>query len=126
MKSLESKFRAYRWSLGEKRRNVAELETLATGFRRKIEQLDRELEIARETAAVDPARALLSRDQVSQAVSRREKLRQSLKMLESAMVRALEEVDAAHQELRRFDLITSRNQQKSRAQVKISPAKRHG
>ena len=113
MKSLESKIRGSQWHLDEKRRKVTELETLATGFRTKIEQLDRELEVARETAAVDPARALQSRDLVSQATSRRNKLQQSVMVLASEMVRALEEVDEAHQEFRRFDLIKARSQKKA-------------
>ena len=113
MKSLDSKIRGSQWHLDGKRRQVTELETLATGFRTRIEQLDRELEVARETAAVDPARALQSRDQVSQAASRRNKLQQSLRVLASEMVRALEEVDEAHQEFRRFDLIKARSQKKA-------------
>ncbi len=113
MKSLESKIRGSQWQLDEKRRKVSELETLATEFRTKIEQLDRELEVARETAAVDPVGALQSRDLVSQAISRRNKLQQSLRVLASEMVRALEEVDEAHQEFRRFDLIKARSQKKA-------------
>ena len=113
MKSLESKIRGNQWRLDEKRRQVAELETLATGFRTKIEQLDRELKVARETAAVDPARAPQISDQVSQATSRRKNLRLSLRVLESEMVRALEEVDEAHQESTKFDLIKTRNRIKT-------------
>ena len=113
MKSLESKIRARQWSLDENRRKVTELENLAKGFRTKIEQLDRELEVVQETAAVDPARALQSRDHVSQVISRRDKLQQSLRVLESEMARALEDVDAAYHEFRKLDLIRSRNQQKT-------------
>ena len=113
MKSLERKIRASQWSLDEKRRNVTELETLAAGFRTKIEQLDRDLEATRETTKADPAPPLQSREQVSQAASRRNKLQQSLKMLESVMVRALEEIDTTHGEFKRFDLIKSRNQKRA-------------
>ena len=112
MNSLERKIRASQWSLDEKRRNVTELEILAADFRTKIEQLDRDLEATRDTTAADPVPPLRSREQVSQAASRRNNLQQSLKMLESVMARALEEVDATHGEFKRFDLIKSRNQKK--------------
>jgi chromosome segregation ATPase len=112
MNTLDSKIRAHQWSLDEKRRKVDELEALAANFRTKIEQFERDIKVAREIAAVNPSKADLSNERVLAAMSRRDKLAQSLKRLESEMVQALEDVDNAYQEYRKFDVIKARSRKR--------------
>jgi chromosome segregation ATPase len=108
MNSLEKKIRAQEWSLDEKRQKAEQLENLARNFRRQVERLEREIEVAREKVMVEPLRAAELHGQISDALLRRGKLRQSLKMLEGELARTLQEVEEVRREVRRFDLIKSR------------------
>jgi len=114
MKNLDNLIRLHQWRLDEKRRKVAELETLTARLKAEIEQLEKNLKAEQQVAARNTEAATGYGSYASAVIARREKLRQSLAGLECEMAQAADDVAAAFQEFKKFDLMKARNEEKAR------------
>ena len=118
MKNLDNLIRLHQWRLDEKRRVVTELETLIGRLNAEIEQLEKNLKAEQQVASRNTEAATGYGGYVSAVIARREKLRKSLEGLEAEMVQATDDVAAAFQEFKRFDLLRARNQEKAQKEKK--------
>ena len=118
MKNLDNLIRLHQWRLDEKRRVVTELETLIGRLNAEIEQLEKNLKAEQQVASRNTEAATGYGGYASAVIARREKLRKSLEGLEAEMVQATDDVAAAFQEFKRFDLLRARNQEKAQKEKK--------
>lgn len=108
MKALDGLIRLHRWKLDEKRLKLAELERLIGALREEMGKLERT--VARE-GAVASASAEASYGFgpfAAESIERRHRLEQSLADAEAQVRAASEEVADAFQELKKFDVVKSR------------------
>jgi flagellar export protein FliJ len=96
--------RLHRWTLDEKRRAVADLERLAARMQADIDALDAEIDRERSTAAQTMEGAAAYPAFVAVARQRRDKLAASLRALEQETEQAREAVQAAFEELKKYEL----------------------
>jgi flagellar export protein FliJ len=110
MKALDGLIRLHRWKLDEKRLKLAELERLVGALREEMHKL--EDTVARESVvASGSAEASFGFGTYAvEAVERRRRLEQSLAEAEEQVRAASEEVAEAFRELKKFDVVKSREQ----------------
>lgn len=96
--------RLHRWTLDEKRRAVTDLERLAERMRADIDALDAEIAAERAVAAGSLDGAVAYPAFVAVARKRREKLAASLSAIEQETEQAREAVQAAFEELKKYEL----------------------
>jgi hypothetical protein len=118
MKNLDNLIRLHQWHLDEKRRKVGELETLTARLKAEIEKLEASLKSEKQMGTHNAEIAMGYGICASAVFARREKLIQSLAGLKIEMVQATDDVAAAFRELKRFDLMRTRNQEKARQGMK--------
>src|SRR3546814_668402 len=104
VKSFASLIRLHQWQLDEKRRALAELQTLADRLEGEIQRLDAEIAAEREVAERDPGSSPGFGLYVKSALNRRERLKQSVRQVETQIAAAREEIAEAFQDLKKFEL----------------------
>ena len=109
MKGLANLIRIHEWALDEKRRKVSDLESLAERLRNELSQIEMEIKSEQSVASTNPSVSSAYGAYAAAAISRREKLRQSLLALEGEIVLAVEQVAAAFREFKKLDLIRERD-----------------
>lgn len=118
MKGIDSIIRLHEWQLDEKRRKVADLERLAQRLHSQMSDLETEIRVEQKIASEDPLLGGAYGNYACAVMRRREKLLKSLGRIEFEMTRAQEEVAAAFQEFKKFDLIRNRNRERAAAEAK--------
>jgi len=101
--ALESMVRLHRWTLDEKRRKLAELEGLRNKLRADVDALQRKIEREREAAAGSSDGAVALPAFVAVTLDRCERLEETIKGVEEAILEAREEVQGAFQELKTYE-----------------------
>jgi flagellar protein FliJ len=108
MKALDGLIRLHRWKLDEKRLKQAELERLVGTLRGEIRKLGESV-VAEGAVAVNSAEGSFAfGPYAAEAVERRRRLEQSLTEVEAQMQAAADEVGEAFRELKKFDIVKSR------------------
>lgn len=104
MSALDQLVRVHRWELDEKRRTLSDLERLADKLRADLTALDQEIERERALASrsLDTRRAFNS--YIEAANERRETLARSIEQIEREIETARNEVNAAFQEVKKYEL----------------------
>jgi len=119
MSTLESLIRLHRWQVDERRRQVAELESLAEKLRQELARLAEER--ANEQAAAGAS--FLARHvypgYIRHAIERQQTLEQSLAETEAQTVHAREALAEAFEELKRYEIASA-----NRERMRISAAAR--
>jgi len=108
MKALDGLIRLHRWKLDEKRLKLAELERLVGGLREEIRNLGERVAQEQVVAAGSNEANFSFGVFATEAVERRRRLEQSLAEAEEQMHAAGEEVAEAFRELKKFDVVKTR------------------
>lgn len=108
MKALDGLIRLNRWKLDEKRLKLAELERLVDVLRAEMRKLDESVTQEGVIASGSPEASFGFGPFAAEAVERRHRLEQSLLDAEAQVQAAADDVAEAFRELKRFDVVKSR------------------
>ena len=117
MKSRESLIRLNRFQVDERRRQVAELETMLEEFRRREHDLDQQVQAEQEKAGISdiahyayPMFAKSMRD-------RRENILQSINDVSLQLETAKDDLASAYRELKKYELIEESRKRRVRGKL---------
>jgi flagellar protein FliJ len=114
MKSRETLVRLKKFQLDEKRRKVAQIETMIAEFDRMAADLEREIRIEQDRAGIhDPAHFAYP-TYAKAAVGRRENLKRSVDELRIQLEDAKSALGEAFDDLRKVELLDVRDQMRGR------------
>ena len=114
MKSRETLVRLKKFQLDEKRRKVAQIETMIAEFDRVAGELEREIRIEQDRAGIhDPAHFAYP-TYAKAAIARRENLRRSVGELRIQLEDAKSALGEAFDDLRKVELLDVRDQVRER------------
>jgi flagellar export protein FliJ len=119
MKSRDAVSRLKRFEVEEKRRKVAEIETMIGDFNQMALDLDRQIAIEQERAGVSDTSHYAYPTFAKAAIQRRDNLLASAADLESKLSAARELLAEAFEELKRIELLEERDAER----VKIEQAR---
>jgi flagellar FliJ protein len=116
MKSRETLIRLKKFQVDEKRRKVAQIETMIAEFERMATDLDREIKVEQERAGIhDPAHFAYP-TYAKAAIQRRENLVRSADELRVQLDDAKSALGEAFEELKKVELLDERDQLRERAE----------
>ena len=116
MKSRETLIRLKKFRVDEKRRKVAQIETMIAEFDRIAAELDREIKTEQERAGIhDPAHFAYP-TYAKAAIQRRENLTRSADELRIQLEDAKSMLTEAFEELKKVELLDERDQARGRAE----------
>jgi len=114
MKSRETLVRLKKFQLDEKRRRVAQIETMIDEFDRVAGELEREIRIEQDRAGIhDPAHFAYP-TYAKAAIARRENLKRSVDELRIQLGDAKSALGEAFDDLRKVELLDVRDQMRER------------
>ena len=114
MKSRETLIRLKKFQVDEKRRKVAQIETMIAEFDRIAADLEREIRVEQDRAGIhDPAHFAYP-TYAKAAISRRENLKRSADELRTQLEDAKLALDDALDELKKVELLDERDQMRER------------
>ena len=114
MKSRETLVRLKKFQLDEKRRKVAQIETMIAEFDRVAGELEREIRIEQDRAGIhDPAHFAYP-TYAKAAIARRENLKRSVDELRIQLEGAKSALGEAIDDLRKVELLDVRDQMRER------------
>jgi flagellar export protein FliJ len=114
MKSRETLIRLKKFQVDEKRRKVAQIESMIAEFERMAGDLEREIKVEQERAGIhDPAHFAYP-TYAKAAIQRRENLRRSADELKSQLDDARNTLADAFEELKKVELLDERDQMRER------------
>ena len=115
MKSRETLIRLRKFQVDEKRRRVAQIESMVADFDRMAADLDREIATEQERAGIhDPAHFAYP-TYAKAAMTRKENLKQSADELKVQLDDAKAALGEAFEELKKVELLDERDQARERA-----------
>jgi flagellar export protein FliJ len=115
MKSRETLIRLKKFQVDEKRRRVAQIETMIAEFERMAAELDREIKLEQDRAGIhDPAHFAYP-TYAKAAIVRRENLKRSAAELKSQLEDAKAALGEAFEELKKVEMLDQRDQERERA-----------
>lgn len=105
MSAIDSMVRVHGWALDEKRRKLRDLQDFMDRLEADLREVDRNIEAEREAAETCDARIAFTYPAfVSAALDRRRKLVETIANLDREVERARDEVAAAFNELKKYEL----------------------
>jgi flagellar protein FliJ len=114
MKSRETLIRLKKFQVDEKRRKVAQIETMIAEFERMAGDLEREIRVEQDRAGIhDPAHFAYP-TYAKAAIARRENLKRSADELRGQLEGAKGGLDDALDELKKAELLDERDQMRER------------
>ena len=127
MKSRETLVRLKKFQVDEKRRKVAQIETMIAEFDRMAADLEREIRIEQDRAGIhDPAHFAYP-TYAKAAIARRENLKRSIDELRIQLEDAKSALGEAFDDLKKVELLDVRDQMREReADVVSEPGDLHG
>jgi flagellar export protein FliJ len=116
MKSRETLIRLRKFQVDEKRRKVAQIETMIAEFERMAADLDREIKVEQDRAGIhDPAHFAYP-TYAKAAMARRENLVRSADDLKAQLDDAKNALADAFEELKKVEMLDERDQMRERAE----------
>src|SRR4029453_12859496 len=116
MKSRETLIRLKKFQVDEKRRRVAQIESMIADFDRMASDLEREIRVEQERAGIhDPAHFAYP-TYAKAAIQRRENLKRSADALKVQLDDAKATLGEAFEELKKVELLDERDQMRERAE----------
>jgi flagellar FliJ protein len=109
MKAIDGLIRLHRWKLDEKRLKLSELERLVAHLQDEVRKLDEMVVEERAIAAGSAEAGYAYGSFAAEAIERRRRIQQSLAEAEAQMQSAHDEVAEAFRELKKFDIVKSRD-----------------
>ncbi|MGN6749743.1 MAG: flagellar export protein FliJ [Xanthobacteraceae bacterium] len=126
MKSRETLVRLKKFQVDEKRRKVAQIETMIAEFDRMSGELDREIRIEQDRAGIhDPAHFAYP-TYAKAAIARRENLKRSVDELRIQLEDAKSALGEASDDLKKVELLDVRDQMREREADASDPIDLHG
>ena len=107
MSALESLIRLHRWQLDERRRQLAELDTLGEKLRREQARLAAEAKSEQAVASSSREAASAYGNYARQLIERRQKLEQSLGSVEQQLAAARETLAETYREVKRYEIASA-------------------
>jgi flagellar protein FliJ len=116
MKSRESLIRLNKFRVEEKRRSIAQIETMIAEFERMAGDLDREIKIEQDRVGIhDPAHFAYP-TYAKAAMQRRENLKRSAEDLKIQLADAKKAFEEAFEDMKKVELLGERDQMRERAE----------
>ena len=116
MKSRETLIRLKRFQVDEKRRKVAQIETMIAEFNRIAGDLEREIKLEQDRAGIhDPAHFAYP-TYAKAAISRREDLKRSADELKTQLDEAQAVLGEAFEELKKVEMLDERDHAREKAE----------
>ncbi len=112
MKSRDALSRLKRFEVEERRRQVAEIESMIGDFNQMALDLDRQIAIEQERAGVSDTTHYAYPTFAKAAIQRRDNLRNSALGLEAKLASARESLDGCLEELKKIELMEEREAEK--------------
>jgi flagellar FliJ protein len=126
MKSRETLVRLKKFQVDEKRRKVAQIETMIAEFDRMSGELEREIRIEQDRAGIhDPAHFAYP-TYAKAAIARRENLKRSVDELRIQLEDAKSALGEASDDLKKVELLDVRDQMRERETEVSDPIDLHG
>ena len=110
MKSRESLVRLKRFQVDERRRQVAQIETMVAEFHRMAEELDRQVTAEQERVGIDDVSHFAYPTFAKAAIQRRDNLLASAAELQGNFQAAQDALTDALEELRKYEQLEEREQ----------------
>ncbi|MEA2953658.1 MAG: flagellar protein FliJ [Alphaproteobacteria bacterium] len=115
MKSRDTLIRLKKFQVDEKRRKLAQIESMIADFDRMAGDLEREIRLEQERAGIhDPAHFAYP-TYAKAAIQRRENIKRSADELKVQLDTAKESLAEAFEELKKVELLDERDQMRERA-----------
>jgi chromosome segregation ATPase len=111
---LETLVKLHRWQLNEKRRRIAELETLAATTQARIDDLAAELAAEASVIEASPETRPSLPAYLDAARERRRKLVETLETIAAELAEAREAMTSAFQELKKYEIALELREQRER------------
>ena len=114
MKSRETLIRLKKFQVDEKRRKVAQIETMIAEFERMAGDLEREIRVEQERAGIHDPGHFAYPTYAKAAIGRRENLKRSADELRTQLEDAKSALGEAFDELKKVELLDERDQMRER------------
>src|SRR4051794_12656178 len=115
MKSRDTVMRLKRFQVDEKRRRVAQIEMMIADFERMVHELEREVASEEQKSGISDKAHFAYPTYARAAMTRKENLQRSADELKTQLEDARSELEAAFQELKKFEILDDREQARERA-----------
>jgi len=116
MKSRDAVIRLKRFEVDEKRRKVAEIESMIGEFNTMASDLDRQIAIEQERAGVSDVNHYAYPTFAKAAIQRRDNLSNSVEGLEAKLAAARGDLDEACEDLKKIELLQERDAERLRVE----------
>lgn len=116
MKSRDAVIRLKRFEVDEKRRKVADIESMIAEFNDMAVDLDRQISVEQERAGVTDVNHYAYPTFAKAAMQRRDNLAMSVAGLEAKLAAAKGELDEAEEELRKIEFMQGRDTDRGRVE----------
>ena len=116
MKSRDAVIRLKRFEVDEKRRKVADIESMIAEFNDIAVDLDRQISVEQERAGVTDVNHYAYPTFAKAAMQRRDNLATSVAGLEAKLAAAKGELDEAEEELRKIEFMQGRDADRGRVE----------
>ena len=116
MKSRETLIRLKKFQVDERRRKVAQIETMIAEFDRMAGDLDREIKTEQDRAGIHDPSHFAYPTYAKAAINRRENLRRSAGELKTQLDDAQAALGEAFEELKKVEMLDERDQARERAE----------
>lgn len=116
MKSRDAVIRLKRFEVDEKRRKVADIESMIAEFNDMAVDLDRQISVEQERAGVTDVNHYAYPTFAKAAMQRRDNLATSVAGLEAKLAAAKGELDEAEEELRKIEFMQGRDTDRGRVE----------
>jgi flagellar protein FliJ len=114
MKSRETLIRLKKFQVDEKRRKVAQIETMIAEFERMAADLEREIKVEQDRAGIHDPGHFAYPTYAKAAITRRENLKRSADELRTQLEDAKLALAEAFEELKKVELLDERDQMRER------------
>ncbi len=114
MKTRDSLIRLKRFQVDEKRRQLAQIESMVAEFNRMADELDEQIRTEQERVGITDVTHFAYPTFAKAAATRRDNLRNSAHELDDQLQRAQDELSEAIEELKKFEQLEERDHQRER------------
>ncbi|MTI44928.1 flagellar export protein FliJ [Roseibium hamelinense] len=115
MKTRDSLIRLKRFQVDDKRRQLAQIEAMIAEFNRMADELDDQIRSEQERVGITDVTHFAYPTFAKAAATRRDNLKNSALELDEQLQRARDELNEAIEELKKFELLEERDQQRERS-----------
>ncbi|MFD1695731.1 flagellar export protein FliJ [Roseibium aestuarii] len=120
MKTRESLIRLKRFQVDDKRRQLSQIESMIAEFNRMADELDDQIKSEQERVGITDVSHFAYPTFAKAAATRRDNLRNSAHELNDQLERARDELNEAIEELKKFEQLEERDQQRERTAQELA------